>query len=57
MRVLIATDANLAVRVSIRFVATPERTMRADARSTVIEGQASVASADPSDPLNGARCQ
>jgi prepilin-type N-terminal cleavage/methylation domain-containing protein len=53
---LTAATARAAVRVSVDFVAVPVRTKRIDGRSTVIHGEATVASAEADDPTSGARC-
>jgi prepilin-type N-terminal cleavage/methylation domain-containing protein len=53
---LAAADLTKVVRIAVAFQAVPERTDDEDARSTMIEGQATVGSADPNDPSKGTNC-
>jgi prepilin-type N-terminal cleavage/methylation domain-containing protein len=51
-----ATDRMLSVRIAAQFTVIPSRTGTRAARSSSVHGEGSVASADATDPLNGARC-
>jgi prepilin-type N-terminal cleavage/methylation domain-containing protein len=51
-----ATDRMLSVRIAAQFTVVPSRTGVRAARSASVHGEGSVASADATDPLNGARC-
>lgn len=53
---LSATDAARVVRVKASIAAQPTRTKKTDDRSTIIDGDGFVATADPRDPLGGPRC-
>jgi hypothetical protein len=51
-----ATEVATLVRVQVNLLAQPSRTKRSDASSTVLSADGYSATADPTNPAGGPRC-